>query len=359
MAARRWQTRWADHKAARVLAIVLLVSVAAGFVAGQGASPVRAAAFAAGDGVTVNTDFLNLRQGAGLTYAVIDVLPEGTALTVTRGRRFADDYEWYKVRTSDGTTGWVAGEYLMLAAGVGGEFAIGDTAVIDTAWLNCRVGPGLDYEVDHVMPAGSHVTVLDGPTAADGYHWYELEMENGDIAWAIGEALIPFSGYDTPSSDSVFAKGSEVVVNTDFLNLRNGAGLSKAVIEVLPGGTTLIVSNGPMTAGGYDWYEVETLDGGLGWVAGAYLAPATGGLFSVGDAVRVADGPLNLRAGPDLSEDIIRVLANNEVLLIQDGRPIVADGYTWYLVWNFGGEGWAAGEFLAIEPAGFPGEEGA
>jgi uncharacterized protein YgiM (DUF1202 family) len=426
-----------EQKATRILAIVALVALAVGLVAGQGVAPVKAASFAVGDEVVVRTDFLNLRDGAGLTYDVIDVLPEGTALTVTGSRYFADRYEWYKVRETDGTTGWVAGEYLVLA-GDGGGFAVGDTAVVDTDLLNCRVGPGLDYEVDHVMPGGSQVTILDGPTAADGYHWYQLEMENGDVAWAIGEglapgeadggddsgfalgdvavvdtdwlncrsgpglvydvsyvmaggtnveildgpsradgyhwykvvtedgdvgwvigeALIPSSGYDGPGGDPEFAKGAEVVVNTDYLNLRNGAGISKAVIELLPGGTALIVSNGPVAADGYFWYEVETRDGGLGWVVGSYLALATGGDFSVGDAVRVVDGPLNLRAGPDLSEDVIRVMGDNEVLLVEGG-PVVADGYTWYQVRNYAGEGWAAGEFLAFEPGGFPAEEGA
>ena len=70
------------------------------------------------------------------------------------------------------------------------SFAIGSTATVDAPRLNCRVGPGLSYAVDHVMLGGEQVVVLDGPVAADGYHWYQLEMENGDIAWAIGEGLI-------------------------------------------------------------------------------------------------------------------------------------------------------------------------
>jgi hypothetical protein len=37
----------------------------------------------------------------------------------------------------------------------------------------------------------------------------------------------------------------------------------------------------------------------------------------------------------------------------------VADGYTWYRVWNYAGEGWAAGEYLRLEPNGFPPEDGA
>ena len=51
-------------------------------------------------------------------------------------------------------------------------------------------------------------------------------------------------------------------------------------------------------------------------------------------------------------------MEDNEVLVVREG-PVVADGYTWYRVWNYAGAGWAAGEFLRYEPKGFPPEEGA
>jgi uncharacterized protein YgiM (DUF1202 family) len=334
--------------------LVVLAAVAAGTFSGG----VAAADFVAGDSVVVDTDALNLRAGAGLSYAVVDVLAWGTSLTVTDGPTEADGYGWYKVRVGDGTSGWVAGEFLSRVR-YSTQYEAGDVAVVDTAALNCRVGPGLDYAVDHVMAGGSEVVVLDGPVGADGYHWYQLEMANGDVAWAIGEGLAPAGEDDNGGSqEPAFAKGSEVVVATDALNLRIGAGLDKAVTDVLPGGTVLLVSNGPMAADGHAWYEVETRDGRLGWVAGAYLATASGGGFAVGDAVRVAGGALNLRAEPDLSATVLRVMADNEALLVRGG-PVAADGYTWYRVWNYGGEGWAAGEYLRFDPNGFPAEEGA
>jgi hypothetical protein len=51
-------------------------------------------------------------------------------------------------------------------------------------------------------------------------------------------------------------------------------------------------------------------------------------------------------------------MADNEVLEVVGG-PVAADGYTWYRVRNFAGEGWAAAEFLMFDPSGFPPEEGA
>jgi uncharacterized protein YgiM (DUF1202 family) len=199
---------------------------------------------------------------------VIAVLPNGAWLVVTGAPVAADGFSWYPVETASGSDGWVVGAYLAAWSGsIGGEFEAGDVVYVDAAWLNCRVGPGLDYAVDHSMPAGSELVVVDGPVASDGYHWYELEMTNGDVAWAIGEGLTSEGG----SVDPEFDIGDAVVVTTDRLNLRSAAGTSAAVITVLPYGTKLAVADGPVSANGYTWYQVKTAGGTTGWVAGEYL----------------------------------------------------------------------------------------
>jgi len=166
-----------------------------------------------------------------------------------------------------------------------------------------------------------------------------------------GAYLAPGGG----AGNAEFAIGQAAVVDTDFLNCRTGVGLTAGIRYVLAGDTWLTILDGPMPADGYAWYEIEAADGRLGWVASEYLTTTTGN-FAVGDAVRVVDGALNLRAQPDLSADVLRVMADNEALLIQDG-PVQADGYTWYRVRNYAGEGWAAGEFLRFDPNGFLPEE--
>jgi len=57
---------------------------------------------------------LNIRNGAGVTSAVITTLSEGQVLTITdrvpRG-------EWIQVRTADHITGWVNGQYCAVQDG--------------------------------------------------------------------------------------------------------------------------------------------------------------------------------------------------------------------------------------------------
>ncbi len=56
---------------------------------------------------------LNLREGPGLTFQVVELLPEGTRVEVVDGPQEVDGYTWWRVRRLDtGREGWAAGEFL-------------------------------------------------------------------------------------------------------------------------------------------------------------------------------------------------------------------------------------------------------
>lgn len=58
--------------------------------------------------MTTTTALLNLREGAGTNYEIIDVIPNGTTVEVLSD-------PWYKV-TANGDTGWVSGAFLDFSA---------------------------------------------------------------------------------------------------------------------------------------------------------------------------------------------------------------------------------------------------
>jgi uncharacterized protein YgiM (DUF1202 family) len=361
MAAQRFLMSRSIHRFGRLFTCLLFAGLSLGLLAPAGTPLAQAAAFSPGDTVVVDTDLLNFREAPSLDASILGIFNQGDAMTIIGSPVTTDGYTWYPVDAFiKGTmSGWVAGEFLVLGGESGddgwyGGFELGDVAMIDTPRLNCRTGPGLDYPVDHVMNGGEQVLVMAGPVPADGYHWFRLMMTDGDIAWAIGEGLAPVGDASDPGDGSTFPKGAEVIVNTDLLNLRASAGLSKAVIMTLPYGTNLIVSNGPMAADGYNWFEVETRDGDLGWVAGAFLAyPADSGnngdwipYFAVGSSAVVDTPRLNCRTGPGLSYPVDHVMNGGEEVIVLYG-PIAADGYHWYqLEMENGDIAWAIGEGL-------------
>lgn len=58
---------------------------------------------------TVTDDSLNVRKGAGTNYDVVTTLKKDTVVTL-----LDDSGDWYKIKTSNGTVGWVDGSHVKL-----------------------------------------------------------------------------------------------------------------------------------------------------------------------------------------------------------------------------------------------------
>ncbi|MGD9711701.1 MAG: SH3 domain-containing protein [Thermomicrobiales bacterium] len=304
-------------------------------------SPV-AAAFVNGDEVVVFDGALNLRQTAGTTGLILQVLPDGTPLTVTGDAQMADAMEWYPVVTEGAVNGFVAGQFIMLASG-SGEFTAGDDVIVDDGPLNLRNAPGTASTILNTLPTGTTAIVLAGPTAANGMDWYQIQS-GLDIGWVAGDFLALDDG---GGAIGEFTAGDEIYVADGPLNLRNAAGSTATILKTLPTGTTGTVLAGPTTDTGYDWYQIQAgLD--VGWVAGDFLDLDNGGPtgdFSAGSYVFVNVAKLNLRSLASTEGAVLQTMTDGTVALVISG-PTSADGYEWYQISVDGEDGWAVGEYL-------------
>ena len=147
-----------------------------------------------------------------------------------------------------------------------------------------------------------------------------------------------------------FNIGDIVMVTSDTLNVRSGAGTGYSVIDTLTYGNQGEILDGPYYANGYTWYQISYSFGGYtGWVAGEYLAyVSSGGGIYIGATVYVTSDLLNIRSGAGTGYAIESTLSYGTELYVFDG-PAYANGYTWWQVEYSGGYvGWAAGEYLAL-----------
>lgn len=82
-------------------------------------------------------------------------------------------------------------EYPDLAAGV--------QAIVNTEGdtLNVRSGPGLDNRVITELRDGTLVTIIDGPVEADGFDWWQIELEDGRQGWSVSFVEDEFGAIDT------------------------------------------------------------------------------------------------------------------------------------------------------------------
>lgn len=323
--------------------LVLVASLAAGAAAmAVGSRSVAAADFSIGDTAIVDSDELNLRAEPTLDGEVVAVLTAGTVGLVTDGPVAAADFNWYQLELDDGTVGWAAGDFMSLLGAIDPGLTPGSAAVVAVGPLNLRADASLAADTVTTMDAGTVVTVVSGPVTADDLPWYELDAGELGAGWSVGGFLAPT---DEAAAPAGFAIGLPVTVDADGLNLRDDASLAGGIVDVLPLGTRGTVLDGPVSADGYDWYQLET-ELGAGWSAGDFLVdPAS--LIAVGDSVQVVDGDLNLRADATLDAEVLTVLPDGTELAVTDG-PVAADGYTWFAVSSAEfGDGWVAGQFLA------------
>jgi len=135
--------------------------------------------------LVVNTSFLNVRTGPGVGYDVLTVVKGGTKLIVTA---IDGGGVWYQVETSAGS-GWVNSTYAVGRGNIAsltrsapsereGAHLSGSTprAVVNTAHLNIRTGPGIGHSIITDVPGGTVLRVLG---LSRGRGWYLVEGSFG------------------------------------------------------------------------------------------------------------------------------------------------------------------------------------
>lgn len=162
-------------------------------------------------GTMVTTDSLNMRSGPSTGNSIITTIPRGATVELMGNAQGA----WYPVRYA-GNKGWSHGDWLSSGGSTPaptpdptpaptdpGGVDIGDTVVGEmtvTVGLNLRSGPGTNYGVLLVMPAGVGVSVMGDPV--NGF--YPITF-HGTKGWASGDYLrsgAPSPGQPNPGGGS-------------------------------------------------------------------------------------------------------------------------------------------------------------
>ncbi len=162
--------------------------------------------------VKVTADALNVRSGPGANHTIISQVTKDTVLP------FLEKQEgWYKVILQGGQAGWISGRFVNHASSgenksQGSELLPG-TAVVKTAVLNVRSGPGTNYSVSGRVQANIPLPVLE-----EKDNWYKVLLpgdKEGWIAAWFSELIIPNQNSDKTA-----------MINVSTLNIRSGPSTS-------------------------------------------------------------------------------------------------------------------------------------
>jgi uncharacterized protein YraI len=206
-----------------------------------------------------------------------------------------------------------------------------------TSDLNLRWGPGTDYDVILVMPAGAGVNIVEN--LQNGFYRVHYEGVSG---WASAEFL-DRSGGGAPSPG-----GSGTATVSSALNLRAGPSTSDQVLDVMPGGATVTLAGV-----NHNGFASVVYNGVWGWAAAEFLDGGSSAPGGTGSAVTTSD--LNLRAGPSTGDAVLAVMPPGASV------TLTGDSSNGFLSIAYDGmDGWASAEYLSTDgaPAPSPGGEG-
>lgn len=225
--------------------------------------------------LVINTSYLNARTGPGAGHSVLTVLPGGTVVAaIARDRGGV----WYQVKTSAGNA-WVNTRYTVGRGDFSGIPTVDGPAptapastgsmphlVVNTSYLNVRSGPSARHDVILTVPGG---TKLPAVGIAPNSVWYEVATAVGN-GWVNTRYTVGRGDFSNVKRyrDSLQGNAPRAVVNTSFINVRTGPGISYNIAAVVPGGTTLPVLGKSVDG---KWFLVQG-DFGQAWLRNRYVA---------------------------------------------------------------------------------------
>ena len=301
---------------------------------------------------------------------------------VRHGHRF------YRVTTALTIFAMLFGGLLLLAAPAASANSNSSDTPTTSTWVNLRTEPSSESEIIIVLPDGTPLEITGEPESgfypvnADG-NWGYVSADfinwNDDVATeATGGSNVDVevgdngedpadSGGDLPTDTG--NAGATLYVIDGALNLRSGPSTSDQILTVMPNGSAVEAtgesSNGFLgvtyrnqTGWAYSEYlsanggggetpdPVETPDAGETPDDGGGTDPIDVGDTPIASGV-VSDGPLNLRAGPSTSNQILAVMPQGSSLEIMGD---VQSGF--HPVRYNGQKGWAYAEFVSVGGGG-------
>ena len=302
------------------------------------------------------TEYVNFRTGPGTNYSSKGVISLGTTVTVTD----TSNSQWYAVRLSNGSTGYIFAQYLKLTGNTSAATpaptatpAPSDPANEKTAktteYVNFRSGPGTNYSSKGVISLGTTVTVTDTSNS----QWYAVRLANGSTGYIFAQYIKITS---TPSATATPAptptpapsdpSKEQTAKTTEYVNFRTGPGTNYSSKSVIPSGTAITVTD----TSNAQWYAVRLSDGSTGYIYAQYIkitsataAPAPTEAPADGTVRAKTTADVNLRKGAGTNYGVIRVVGNNTAVTVTEATN------TWYKVkLSDGTEGYLYAQYVTV-----------
>lgn len=361
--------------------------------------------FAIGSTIAVDADTLNMRSGPSLSSSITKVLLEGASGIVLAGPTRANNFDWYQIKLSDNSTGWVAGQYMKAGPGngtgatttptptrtpvvtgnAGGGFSIGDNFQV-TEYVNFRRTPGYSGGILRSLDAGTAGTIIGTGRTVDGLHWSNVRLSDNSSGWIASDYIkrvtvstatptrtatrpVATSTPTATASPTAIANPAGLVYRTTTrVNLRKDPTTSSQIISTLPTGALATSLGNTSVADGHTWLRIQS-GSFTGWMSMRYLSAtgasvatststpsvtpaqqatrtATPASTSLAGRVYRTTTRVNIRQAPSTSGSILATLPSGTTL-ISLGDSTSANGHVWLRVQAGSIIGWMAMGYIS------------
>lgn len=243
---------------------------------------VSASQITAGAEGFVNTDDVNLRSGAGTSYSVLVCMSKNTKFTFVDGVLYSSN--WYKIKLTNGTTGYIYSDYASVVDNGGDNLLPNKTGYVNTDYVNIRSGAGTSYNV--LICARINTTFTFLSMSLYNSNWYHIKLTDG-VEGYIHSDYATINENDntnnntndntnntTPVDNPNNNTGSNTnttqttnktgYVNTDYVNIRSGAGTSYDILTCARINTTFTFLS--MDLYNSNWYHIKLSNGVGGYI---------------------------------------------------------------------------------------------
>ncbi|WP_165967108.1 SH3 domain-containing protein [Jeotgalibacillus sp. S-D1] len=280
----------------------------------------------------VTTDQLRIRSDASTESEILGSLVEGDSISVQE-----DAGEWLRITSSDGTSGWVASEFISPSQERSDEDPDSESqGTISVDRLNVRDDFSSDSAVIGSLNQGDSVRI-----EKEQYGWLLVEG-NGIKGW-VSSTYVQYQSIqeneDEPIETSTLA-GSSIVIMVDTLTVRNEPSRDgKAIGKVQKNESFTIKEESN------DWYKIEYESGEQGWIASWFTEAGTGSSDSgEEELVTILYNGSNIRTQPSVESEVAARTDSGEqyTVLSQQGEWYeveLSEGNTGFIAsWIVSGE---------------------
>lgn len=290
-------------------------------------------AFAEGSTIEITTDTLNVREGPGLSYKVIEVVKRGDRFSVKEEKS-----DWIQVSlNSSGKKGWVAA--WLVKKHFANEVSSSKSGIVTANQLRVRSGTSTSYKVVSSLSQGATVTIIKTES-----NWHQIKTTSV-TGWVAAEFIQEIKS-DTGGSSSSQQTGK---VTTNNLNVRSTASTSGTILGKLQKGSTVTIQSVENK-----WVKI-LYNGQAAWISKEFVEvnstssqpsvpnPTTTNSSS-GLIGTITATTLNVRSTGSLSGKIVGTVSKGQVF------DILAEENNWAKIKLKNGQlGWVASWYLSKE----------